>query len=56
MPLASGAAEASDKPSEKEIEKIAAGRKAAKNLELLYQSIGSVGSRGDVLPQQAVVL
>ncbi len=43
MPLAPGAAEASDKPSQKAIEKIAAARKAAKNLELLYQSIGLMG-------------
>ena len=40
MPLAPGAAEASDKPSQKEREKLAAAREAAKSLELLYQSIG----------------
>ncbi len=40
VPLAPGAAKASDKPSQKELEKIAAARRAAKSLELLYQSIG----------------
>ncbi len=40
VPLAPGAAEASDKLSQRELAKIAAAREAAKTLELLYQSIG----------------